>query len=63
MGQPEQLAEAVDVDGLLAAFRSTFRDFHAAYSACADAGVDLGTLLGVLQDEGVELPDWLGMML
>jgi hypothetical protein len=45
------------------AFRLTFRAFHAQFSAALDAGVDLGTLLSLLESEGVELPDFVRMML
>lgn len=44
-------------------FRETFRAFHAQFAAAMDAGVDLGTLLALLEEEGVELPDFVRMML
>lgn len=45
------------------AFRLTFRAFHQQFTAALDSGVDLGTLLSLLEDEGVELPDFVRMML
>lgn len=40
-------------------FREAFRGFHAQFSAAMEAGVDMGTLLAILEEEGVELPDWI----
>jgi hypothetical protein len=45
------------------AFRQTFRAFHAQFAAALDAGIDLGALLSLLEEEGVELPDFVRMML
>ena len=59
MGQPEPAYAA----GVLDDFRRTFREFHAAFADATEAGVDLATLLAVLEDEGVELPDVIKMML
>ena len=50
-------------DAAQARFRESFVAFHREFTAAMDAGVDLGTLLAVLEDEGVELPDFVRMML
>lgn len=44
-------------------FVEAFRDFHVEFSAALDAGVTLGAIVAVLEREGVELPEFVRMML
>lgn len=46
-----------------AAFRQSFVAFHQQFTAAMEAGVELAALLAILEDEGVELPDFVRMML
>lgn len=44
-------------------FVEAFRDFHAEFVVAMDSGVDLATIVRVLEAEGVELPEFVRMML